>query len=441
MSNPHNGWRASPSSPSRNSDLAEPIAHVDALARQPDSVREAMVAVEEAMEEYRRGKFVIILDDEGRENEGDLTLAAEFATAESLAFMIRHTSGIVCVPMSAERLDELHIPMMTSTNRSHFSTAFTTSVDARSGITTGVSAHDRAYTIKLLARQDTEPGDLVMPGHIFPLRVREGGVLARAGHTEASVDLCRLAGLKPAAVVCEMVRSDGSMARGPDLKRFASRHKMKMITINQLISFRLRRKLMVERAAEARIPTPFGEFRVIAYRSAVDPREHAAFITGDVSSSEPVLVRMHSQCITGDVFNSMRCDCGDQIDIALERIGKEGRGVLIYMAQEGRGIGFANKIRAYELQDAGYDTVEANERLGFSADRRDYGIGTQILMDLGISSIRLLTNNPAKRAGLESYGLKVTERVPILADPNPHNLRYLETKRDKLGHLLELLPS
>jgi 3,4-dihydroxy 2-butanone 4-phosphate synthase/GTP cyclohydrolase II len=328
--------------------------------------------------------------------------------------------------------------MMADENLSRFGSPFTKSVDARHGITTGISAHDRAYTIKLLIHSNTRSDDLMIPGHIFPLRARGGGVLVRAGHTEASIDLCRLAGLYPAAVICEIMRRDGTMARLPDLKRFASRHKIKIISINQIIRHRIQRDRLVQRVAESVVPTRFGDFKVIAYRSAIDPDEHAALVAGDVSTPEPVLVRVHSQCVTGDVFHSLRCDCGEQVELALERIAQEGRGVFVYMRQEGRGIGFCNKIRAYALQDDGYDTVEANERLGFPADRRDYGIGMQIIMDLGIREIRLLTNNPAKRAGLEGYDLKIIERIPLVTTPNPHNMHYLQTKRDKMGHFLDM---
>ena len=400
-----------------------------------------LAAVEEAIADFRRGGFVIVIDDEGRENEGDLIVAAQFVTPKVISFMLKYTTGIICVPMTGERLDELHIPMMVGNqqNQAQFGTAFTVSVDAHNGITTGVSAADRAKTISVLADPDSVPHDLVMPGHIYPLRVRDGGVLVRAGHTEASVDLCRMAGLRPVASLCEVMRSDGTMARLPDLKRFAKRHDIKIITISQLIRHRIQGERLVDRVAETAVPTRFGEFRLYAYRSDIDPDEHAAFVLGDITTPGPVLVRVHSQCITGDVFHSLRCDCGDQVELVMELIAEEGRGVLVYMRQEGRGIGLCNKLRAYALQETqGYDTVEANEALGFPADRRDYGIGMQILLDLGLKEIRLLTNNPDKRAGLEGYGLKVVERVPILAAPNPHNWRYLETKRDKLGHFIDM---
>jgi 3,4-dihydroxy 2-butanone 4-phosphate synthase/GTP cyclohydrolase II len=392
--------------------------------------------VEEAIEEYRQGRFVVIIDDESRENEGDLTLPAQFATPEAINFMARYGRGLICVPMTGERVDELGIPMMVGRNDSRFGTPFTVSVEARHGVTTGISAHDRARTVQVLIDSNTTHADIVMPGHTFPLRAREGGVLVRAGQTEATMDLCKLAGLYPAGVLCEIMKSDGTMARLPDLKRFVARHRLKMISVNQLIRYRVQKEKLARRVAETVIPTEFGEWKAIAYRSVIDPDEHVALIFGDISGPEPVLVRMHSQCVTGDVFGSLRCDCGEQLRTAMRLIAEEGRGVVVYMRQEGRGIGFHNKLRAYELQDNGLDTVEANVALGFPADRRDYGIGMQILADLGLREIRFLTNNPAKRAGLEGYGLRMVERVPIIAEPNPHNVRYLETKRKKLGHLL-----
>ena len=398
--------------------------------------RTELSPIEEAIEEYRKGRFVIIVDDEDRENEGDLTLPAQFVDADAINFMARYGRGLICVAMCAERLDELRIPLMVGRNDSHFGTGFTVSVEARCGVTTGISAADRACTVQVLADPDARPEDLVMPGHMFPLRAREGGVLVRAGQTEATVDLCRLAGLRPAGVCCEIMRVDGTMARLPDLKRFASRHNLKIIGVNELISYRLRKDRLIERVTETTLPTPYGHFQAVAYKSIIDPDEHLALVMGDITTPDPVLVRVHSQCVTGDVFGSLRCDCGEQIGQALQRIGEEGRGVLLYMRQEGRGIGLHNKLRAYALQDEGMDTVEANHALGFPADRRDYGIGMQILADLGIREMRLLTNNPAKRAGLEGYGLKVVERVSIVVEPNAFNLRYLETKRTKLGHLL-----
>jgi 3,4-dihydroxy 2-butanone 4-phosphate synthase/GTP cyclohydrolase II len=399
-----------------------------------------MATVDEAIQEYRQGHFVIIVDDEDRENEGDLTLAAQFVTPEAINFMTRYGRGLVCIPLTGERLDELRVPMMVGDNKSRFGTAFTVSVEARDGVSTGISAHDRARTVRVLIDPATRPEDLVMPGHMFPLRAREGGVLVRAGQTEAAMDLARLAGLYPAAVLCEIMKADGTMARLRDLKRFAGRHHLNIISVNQLIAYRIQRERLVRRMAETTIPTRWGEVRLIAYGSMIDPDEHAALGLGDISTPEPVLVRVHSQCVTGDVFHSLRCDCGEQVELAMGRIAEEGRGAFIYMRQEGRGIGFCNKIRAYALQDGqGLDTVEANEALGFAADRRDYGIGMQILVDLGLKQIRLLTNNPSKRVGLEGYGLEVVERIPIIAPPNPHNMRYLETKRDKLGHLLDIM--
>ena len=396
----------------------------------------SLAPVEEAIEEYRQGRFVIVIDDEHRENEGDLTLPAEHVTPEAINFMARYGRGLICVPMTGRRIDELRIPMMVGRNESRFETPFTVSVEARCGVTTGISAADRAHTVRVLIDPKTRPDDIVMPGHMFPLRARAGGVLVRAGQTEATIDLCKLAGVYPAGVLCEIMRADGTMARLPHLKRFASRHKLKIISVNELIRYRLRREKLVERVAETTLPLPMGSFRVIAYRSVIDPDEHIALVMGDISTPEPVLVRVHSQCVTGDVFGSLRCDCGTQLEESLNRIAQEGRGVVVYMRQEGRGIGLHNKLRAYALQDNGMDTVEANRALGFPADRRDYGIGMQILVDLGVREMRLLTNNPSKRAGLEGYGLEVVERVPIITKPNPHNVRYLETKRTKLGHLL-----
>jgi 3,4-dihydroxy 2-butanone 4-phosphate synthase/GTP cyclohydrolase II len=393
-------------------------------------------SVEEAIEEYQSGRFVIIVDDESRENEGDLTLPAQFVDADAVNFMARHGRGLICVAMTGERLDELRLPMMVGRNDSRFGTGFTVSVEARCGVTTGISAADRARTIDVLVDPNAQPDDLVMPGHMFPLRARDGGVLVRAGQTEASVDLCRMSGLQPAAALCEIMRADGTMARLPDLKRFASRFKLKIISVNALISYRIHKDKLVQRVTDTTMPTAYGQFRAVAYKSLIDPDEHVALIMGDITTPEPVLVRVHSQCVTGDVFGSLRCDCGEQVQHAMRLIAEEGRGVLVYMRQEGRGIGLHNKLRAYALQDEGMDTVEANHALGFPTDRRDYGIGMQILSDLGVREMRLLTNNPAKRAGLEGYGLQVVERVPIVIEPNAHNLRYLETKRAKMGHLL-----
>jgi 3,4-dihydroxy 2-butanone 4-phosphate synthase/GTP cyclohydrolase II len=396
-----------------------------------------MATVDEAIEEFRAGRFVIIVDDEDRENEGDLTIAAEFVTPEQINFMAKYGRGLICIPLTEERIEQLRIPMMVSaaTNSSRFGTPFTVSVEAKTGVTTGISAADRARTVQVLIDPKSTSDDLVMPGHLFPLRAREGGVLVRAGQTEAVVDLCKLAGLTPAGVLCEIMRSDGTMARLPDLRRFAQRHHLKIISVAQLIAYRQQHERLVARVVETVIPTAHGNWRAIAYKSSIDPDEHVALVMGDIAAAGgPVLVRMHSQCVTGDVFHSMRCDCGEQLDKAMEMIAAEGRGVVVYMRQEGRGIGFHNKLRAYQLQDGGLDTVEANVALGFEADRRDYGIGMQILVDLGLKDIRILTNNPQKRAGLEGYGLRLVERVPIVITPNEYNARYLETKRAKLGH-------
>jgi 3,4-dihydroxy 2-butanone 4-phosphate synthase/GTP cyclohydrolase II len=395
-----------------------------------------LATIEEAIEEYRNGRFVVIIDDEDRENEGDLTIPAQFATPEAINFMARYGRGLICVPMTAERLDQLHVPMMVNHNDSHFGTPFSVSVEARTGVTTGISAADRARTTQVLIDPNARPNDLVMPGHVFPLRARDGGVLVRAGQTEATVDLCKLAGLYPAGVLCEIMNQDGTMSRLPQLKRFARRHNLKIISVTELIQYRMHKEKLVRRVAETKLPTDFGEWRCIAYKAITDPDEHVALVHGEVDGDEPVLVRVHSQCVTGDVFGSRRCDCGEQLHMAMQMIEEAGKGVVVYMRQEGRGIGLHNKIKAYGLQDGGMDTVEANEALGFPADRRDYGIGMQILVDLGLRKLRLLTNNPSKRAGLEGFGLEIAERVPLLAIPNKHNLRYLETKRTKMGHLL-----
>jgi len=423
------------------SEPAKETARIHSIQKHRRETRSGLDSVEDALADFARGKFVVVVDDEGRENEGDLIIAAEFVTPEVINFFLKYTSGVICVPMTAERIEELRIPMMVGDNQSQHGTAFTVSVDAhpRFGVTTGISAFDRAMAVKALSDPDSGPHDIIMPGHMFPLKAREGGVLVRAGHTEASVDLCRLAGLTPVAVLCEVKKSDGSMARLPDLKRFAKRHELKIISVSQLIRHRTERERLVQRVATTTLPTRWGDFTLHAYRSDIDADEHGAMVLGDITTSEPVLVRVHSQCVSGDVLGSMRCDCGEQVELALRQIAEEGRGVLLYMRQEGRGIGFCNKIRAYQIQESdGLDTVEANEALGFAADRRDYGIGMQILVDLGLSKIRLLTNNPKKRAGLEGFGLDVVERVPIMATPNPHNWRYLETKRDKLGHFLDM---
>jgi 3,4-dihydroxy 2-butanone 4-phosphate synthase / GTP cyclohydrolase II len=395
--------------------------------------------VEEAIEDVRDGKMVIVVDDEDRENEGDLIFAAEKATPEHVSFMVRYCSGIICVPMEADRLEELNLPLMSPENSEAMGTAFTISVDAHEGTTTGISAADRAATIKTLIDPSKKASDLARPGHIFPLRYTPGGVLRRAGHTEASVDLARLAGLYPAGVLCEVVNEDGTMARLPDLEAFAGRHGLKMVSIADIIKYRRRNEKLVQRVVEARIPTAFGTWSAIGYESH-DGRTHVALVKGDPRGHEDVLVRVHSECFTGDVLGSVRCDCGTQLNDAMRKIDEEGRGVVVYIrGHEGRGIGLRHKLEAYALQDGGLDTVEANVELGFSPDSRDYGVGAQILVDLGVSTMRLLTNNPTKRAGLEGYGLEIVDRVPLESSPNPENLRYLQTKREKLGHLLDAL--
>jgi len=394
--------------------------------------------IEEAIEDVRRGKIVIVVDDESRENEGDLIMAAEKVTPEAINFIAREGRGLICVPMTGERLDELDLHAMVGKNTSIMGTAFAVSVDAVEGTTTGISAHDRSTTISALIDPETRPEDLARPGHIFPLRASDGGVLRRAGHTEATVDLARLAGLAPAGILCEIMGEDGSMARLPELGRIAERFGLKIVSVKALIEYRQRTERLVHRVAKTTLPTRYGEFKLTLFEDELQGHQHVALVKGDPRPDRDVLVRVHSECLTGDVFGSLRCDCGVQLGRALRMIDEEGEGVFVYMRQEGRGIGLSNKLKAYELQDRGRDTVEANEELGFPPDLRDYGIGAQILADLGVRRIRLLTNNPRKVVGLEGYGLKIVERVPIQVEPTERNRRYLSTKREKLGHLLDL---
>jgi 3,4-dihydroxy 2-butanone 4-phosphate synthase / GTP cyclohydrolase II len=396
----------------------------------------AFATIEEAIEDIRRGKLVVVVDAADRENEGDLTIAAQFATPEAITFMATHGRGLVCLCLTEERCEELDLRPMTDHNETPFGTAFTISIEAREGISTGISAHDRSRTIQVAIDPSKGPRDLVQPGHVFPLRARAGGVLQRTGQTEAAVDLARLAGLNPAGVVCEIMNDDGTMARVPDLIEYCERHGLKMITVADLIEYRRRTEKLVERTSAVRLPTAYGEFTAIAFREKLTGKHHLALVKGDIDGVADVLVRVHSECLTGDVFHSLRCDCGEQLEQALEQIAREDRGVLLYMAQEGRGIGLLNKLKAYELQEGGLDTVEANLELGFPADAREWGIGNQILADLGLSTIRILTNNPKKISGLEGYGLTVTQQVPIETPPNAENRRYLAAKREKLGHRL-----
>jgi 3,4-dihydroxy 2-butanone 4-phosphate synthase/GTP cyclohydrolase II len=402
-------------------------------------VNSPFATIEQAIEEFRRGRFVIIVDDEDRENEGDLAMAAEKVTAEAITFMAVHGRGLICLALTEERCDELDLPLMVRDNTSPFGTAFTVSIEAKGKVTTGISAADRAATVRAALDPRTRPDDLARPGHTFPLRARRGGVLKRAGQTEASVDLARLAGLEPAGVICEIMNDDGTMARVPDLAAFALRHGIRMITVSDLIRHRLNHETLVRRLAAPIVPTPYGIFRAHAYRADATGEEHLAFVMGEMRPEEPVLVRVHSQCLTGDILGSERCDCGLQLRLALDQIQGEGRGVLLYLLQEGRGIGLVNKLKAYELQDQGHDTVEANEKLGFRADQRDYGIGAQILRDLGVRKMRLMTNTPSKYIALSGYGLEIVERVPLEIPPTETSRAYLRAKRDKLGHLLRLV--
>lgn len=396
--------------------------------------------IEEAIEDIRAGKMVILVDDEDRENEGDLCMAAQMVTPDAVNFMATHGRGLICLTLVPEQIDKLQLPMMVRDNKSPFETAFTVSIEARQGVTTGISAADRAQTIQTAVRLDVRAEDIVSPGHIFPLRARKGGVLVRTGQTEGSVDLARLAGLRPSGVICEIMNDDGTMSRMPDLKKFAKKHGLKICTIADLVAYRLQKDTLVQRAAETRLPTVYGgEFTAIVYTNDVDSYEHLALVKGEIDPDSEVLVRVHSECLTGDVFGSMRCDCGGQLHAAMKMVEKAGKGVILYMHQEGRGIGLVNKLKAYALQDGGMDTVEANQELGFKADLRDYGIGAQILRDLGVRKMKLITNNPKKIVGLEGYGLKVTGRMAVEIEPDPENLRYLQCKKDKLGHMLDLI--
>lgn len=395
--------------------------------------------VEEALEELKQGRMIVLVDDENRENEGDLTMAAEFVTADSINFMARYGRGLVCLALDSGIVDRLDLPLMVRDNTSKFGTGFTISIEAKKGVTTGISAADRSVTIRTAIAQGARADDLARPGHVFPLRAREGGVLVRTGQTEGSVDLCRIAGLRPGAVICEVMNDDGTMARRPQLEEFARVHGLLICTIADIIAYRMKNEILVREAVRAQIPTPYGPFTLIGFENDIDGKEHVALVRGDIDPEEPVLVRVHSECLTGDVFHSMRCDCGGQLDRSMEMIAEEGRGVIVYMRQEGRGIGLINKLRAYHLQEKGRDTVEANVELGFAPDLRDYGLGAQILVAVGVRKMRMMTNNPKKIVGLEGYGLEIVDRVPIEIPPTEENKRYLQTKKEKMGHILEVV--